>query len=303
MTYSIVARDPGAGLLGVATQSQAFAVGTSVPWAEPGHGLIATQSVAEPFYGELGISLMRGGLTAQEALDALTSIDPHPGRRQLAMVDSTGGIAVYTGDSCIPHAGHVVGEHCCALANMAASERVWPAMAERFEATPGLLPYRLLAALDAAEDEGGDIRGQRSAAIMVVRTDRTGRPWHDRLVDLRVDRHPEAVSELRRLTEFYENYHRAVRGFERALDGSPEEGLELFGQIRAEMLDEPDHLMWRGLAQVAAGRIADATETFAKLRMTAPAFIPLLRRFPDSGFLAEHAEALEQALPEDGEPT
>jgi uncharacterized Ntn-hydrolase superfamily protein len=299
VTYSIVARDPDADLMGVATQSHAFAVGSSVPWAEPGYGLIATQSVAEPFYGELGLSLMRGGLTAQEALDALTSIDPHPARRQLAMVDSVGGIAVYTGDSCIPDAGHLVGRDCCALANMAASEAVWTAMVERFEATTDLLPYRLLAALDAAEEGGGDVRGQRSAAIIVVRTDRTGRPWHDRVVDLRVDRHPEAVSELRRLGEFSENYHRAVRGFEQALDGAPDEGLELFGRIRAEMLEEPDHLMWMGLAQVAADRIDDATETFERLRTVAPGFMPLLRRFPESGFLADHADALERALPED----
>lgn len=297
MTYSIVARDPVAGLMGVATHSQAFAVGSSVPWAQPGFGVIATQSVAEPIYGELGLSLMRGGLTAQECLDALSTIDPHPGRRQLAMVDSLGGIAATTGDSCIPAAGHTTGVECCALANMAAGPQVWEAMVERFEASTGLLPYRLLDALDAAEEAGGDVRGQRSAALMVVRSERTGRPWQDRVVDLRVERHPQAVAELRRLGEFMEGYYLAVRGFERALDGDPEDGLAHFAEVRSDMRDEPDHLMWLGLVQVAAGREGDARATFARLADRAPHFVPLARRFPESGFLAEHAEALDRVLP------
>jgi uncharacterized Ntn-hydrolase superfamily protein len=296
VTYSIVARDRGAGLMGVATHSQAFAVGQSVPWTEAGFGVIATQSVAEPFYGELGLSVMRGGLTAQESMDALKTIDPHPERRQLAMVDAHGGIAAYTGDSCIPEAGHVVSDNSCALANMAASPRVWEAMAERFEATSGHLVFRLMAALEAAEEAGGDVRGQRSAAIEVVRVERTGRPWRDRVADLRVDRHPEAIPELRRHVEFAVSYHQAVRGFEQALDGAPEEGLALFGRIPDEFADEPDHLMWLGLTQVAAGRIDDAAASFGKLRAAAPHFVPLVRRFPESGFLAEHADALDDAL-------
>src|SRR3954452_381536 len=161
VTYSIVARDPASGEMGVATQSQAFAVGSSVPFALPGHGVIATQSMAEPMYGSVGLDLLQGGFTAQEVLTALSSVDPQPERRQVAVLNVTGDLAAYTGRSCVEAAGHLIGEHCVALANMAASAAVWIAMVDRFEASSGPLAQRLLNALQAAEDAGGDFRGCR----------------------------------------------------------------------------------------------------------------------------------------------
>jgi uncharacterized Ntn-hydrolase superfamily protein len=241
MTYSIVARDARTGEMGVASQSQAFAVGSSVPWALPGYGAVATQSMGEPMYGELGLDALRAGLTASEALTALRSIDPHPERRQVAMVDGDGNFAVYTGDGCVPEAGHRQGKGCVALANMVVAEDVWASMVDRFEATRGPLATRLVAALHAAEEAGGDFRGRRSASILVVQAVRTGRPWRDQIVDLRIDEHPDPVKELDRLVTHSARYHQMVEAFERALDGDARAALDrLEGSPVPDPAADPD---------------------------------------------------------------
>jgi uncharacterized Ntn-hydrolase superfamily protein len=291
VTYSIVARDPANGEMGLATQSQAFAVGSSVPWAEPGYGVIATQSVAEPYYGELGLDLLRGGLTAPEALAALRSIDPYPERRQLAMVDAHGGIDVYTGDGCVAEAGHKVSEHCCALANMVVSPDVWAAISEGFASTTGALAHRLVAALEAGEAAGGDLRGQRSAAVTVVRAERTGRPWRDQVVDLRVDDHPEAVAELRRLHDAGDRYHRAVLAFELAIDGDPAGAVDRFDRLDEEHPLEPDMAVWMALALTLAGREDEAGVLVSDLGRTDRRFVDAFARFGSAGLAGEDAIA------------
>jgi uncharacterized Ntn-hydrolase superfamily protein len=277
--------------MGLATQSQAFAVGSSVPWAEPGYGVIATQSVAEPYYGELGLDLLRGGLTAPEALAALRSIDPHPERRQLAMVDAHGGIDVYTGDGCVAEAGHKVSEHCCALANMVVSPDVWAAISEGFASTTGALAHRLVAALEAGEAAGGDLRGQRSAAVTVVRAERTGRPWRDQVVDLRVDDHPEAVAELRRLHDAGDRYHRAVLAFELAIDGDPAGAVDRFDRLDEEHPLEPDMAVWMALALTLAGREDEAGVLVSDLGRTDRRFVDAFARFGSAGLAGEDAIA------------
>jgi uncharacterized Ntn-hydrolase superfamily protein len=151
MTYCIVARDAGEGHMGIATQSQAFSVGSSVSWAAPGHGVVATQSLGEPMYGELGLAGLTAGLTAQQALTALNSVDPHPERRQVAMVDGHGNVAAYTGEACVAAAGHCVGDGCAALGNLVSSPRVWTAMLEAFELTLNGYTAEALAALPDEE--------------------------------------------------------------------------------------------------------------------------------------------------------
>ena len=167
-TYSIVARDPDTGELGVAVQSHWFSVGSIVSWAEPGVGAVATQSIAEPAYGPWLLDRLRGGQAPREALDELLAHDQQARVRQVSVVDSRGAVAVQTGDRCIPYAGHVEGDGFSAQANMMAGPEVWPAMAEAFSASTGPLPRRLLATLDAAEAVGGDVRGRQSAALVVV---------------------------------------------------------------------------------------------------------------------------------------
>lgn len=206
MTYSIVARDPNTGELGVAVQSCYFSVGAVVPWAEAGVGAVATQSFVDPAYGPLGLALMRKGQSAPEALQALVAADPGEAIRQVAMIDALGRVAVHTGAHCLDAAGHCLGEQVSAQANLMARTTVWGAMIERFSKTSGELATRLLAALDAAEAEGGDRRGKQSAAILIVRAQPTGKVWVDRIVDLRVEDHPDPVNELRRLVDLKRLY-------------------------------------------------------------------------------------------------
>jgi uncharacterized Ntn-hydrolase superfamily protein len=206
VTYSIAARDGPPGELGVAVQTRFFAVGQTVPWARPGVGAIATQAFADRRYGATGIELLAAGRSPQEALDELTASDPEAAVRQVGIVAADGRAAAHTGAECVAAAGHVAGDGFSAQANMMRSEDVWPAMADAFTASRAPLPWRLLEALDAAEAAGGDFRGKQSAAILVVRAEPTERPWDDKLLELRVDDHPEPLAELRRLLELADGY-------------------------------------------------------------------------------------------------
>jgi len=293
MTYSIAARDPETGEMGLATQSQAFAVGSSVPWAEPGFGVIATQSIAEPYYGELGLDLLRGGMTAGESLRAMRAVDPHPERRQVVMIDTRGNVAAYTGEGCVAAAGHREGRDCCALANMVVGPEVWHAMVDTFESSVGSLAERLVSALVAAEEAGGDLRGRRSAAVVVVRSRRTGRPWQDQLVDLRVDDHADPVDELCRLVGRSTRYHDVVRAFELAIDGEAERGAAALDDLDPAELTDPDLRLWRGSVLALAGRAGEARACFDALAEGGPQFLEAARRMADAGLFGDPAPVLE----------
>jgi uncharacterized Ntn-hydrolase superfamily protein len=283
--------------MGIACHSQAFAVGSSVPWALPGYGAVATQSMGEPMYGELGLDTLRGGLTAAEALTALRSVDRHPERRQVGMVDGQGNFAAYTGDACVGAAGHRFGKGCVALANMVTSEDVWVAMVESFERSSGRLPDRLVAALHAAEAAGGDIRGERSAAILVVRAERTGRPWRDQIVDIRVDDHPAAVAELSRLVTHSARYHVMVHAFERALDGQVDRAQELLETVEPpDPATEGDLSMWRAVILGLAGRTDAAREQLRELEKASPEFVEAVTRFRTAG-LVDDPTLFDRILP------
>ena len=189
-------------------QTKAFAVGSIVPWAEAGVGAVATQSFSERSYGPLGLELMRAGREPARALAALVAADSQQQVRQVGMVDAEGRAAAHTGEACISEAGHTTGDDFSAQANMMASADVWPAMAEAFAGSVGSLAERLLGALRAAEAAGGDFRGRRTAAMLVVGARPSGRPWDDRVVDLRVDDHDEPLDELGRLVLLSEAYRR-----------------------------------------------------------------------------------------------
>jgi uncharacterized Ntn-hydrolase superfamily protein len=297
VTYSIVARDPRSGEMGVATQTQALAVGASVPWASPGYGVIATQSMGEPMYGELGLDMLRGGLTAPEVLAALRQVDPHPARRQVAMVDTGGEIAVYTGDGCVAEAGHRVADDCAALANMVASPAVWEDMVDAFEAARGPLASRLLEALHAAEAAGGDFRGRRSAALLVVRAERTGRPWQDQVVDLRIDDAEDPLGELDVLLDRSSRYHRVVAALDLAMSGRAEDAcVDLDRMAEEDPHREPDLLMWRALVIGLAGREDAARAAVAELQECAPPFVEALRRFGPAGLVPD-PELLDRIIP------
>ncbi|HRX86066.1 MAG TPA: DUF1028 domain-containing protein [Phycisphaerae bacterium] len=256
-TYSIVARDPQTGQLGVAVQSHWFSVGTVVPWAEAGVGAVATQSFADPSYGPAGLDLMRMGKSAPDALRGLLAADTNREVRQVAMIDAAGRVAAFTGARCIAAAGQVVDADAqfSVQANLMASDAVWPAMAAAYRSAKGDLADRMLAALAAAEQAGGDIRGRQSAALIVVGSKNTGQPWKDRVFDLRVDDHADPVAEISRLVRVARAYQHMNAG-DAALehddfDAANREYTEA-ARLAPQTVEIP---FWQAVTLVSAGRV------------------------------------------------
>jgi uncharacterized Ntn-hydrolase superfamily protein len=295
-TYSIVARDPESGEMGVAVQSHWFAVGTLCPWAEAGVGAIATQSFVNVSLGPRGLDMLRAGRTAQEALDALIAEDAGRDVRQLAIVDAQGNVAVHTGPKCIAAAGHRTGDPFSAQANMMLNEDVWPAMAAAYEASRGLLAERLVAALRGAQAAGGDVRGKQSAALLVVRGEPTGRPWEGRLVDLRVDDHPEPVAEIARLLRVHRAYEHMNRG-DLALEQGDEAGaLDAYRTAEALFPGNLEMRYWHAVALANVGRIEEALPIFASIFARDPNWRTLTERLPAVGVLEVGEQALAKIL-------
>jgi uncharacterized Ntn-hydrolase superfamily protein len=297
-TYSIVALDPETGELGVAVQSHWFSVGTVVPWAEPGVGAVATQSLVDPSYGPLGLQLMRYGRSAPRALAGLLESDTSPQIRQVAMIDAEGRIAAHTGSNCIAAAGHIVDEdeHFSVQANLMARDAVWPAMAEAYRTTEGDLAERMLAALEAAEGEGGDIRGRQSAALLVVAAEPTGRPWSDRRFDLHVEDHPEPLVELRRLVRLQRAYLHMNEGDLAIEEGDHERANEEYTaaeQFAPQIVEIP---FWRAVTLVGAGEIDAALPIFRRVFEREPVWADLVPRLVDSGFLPDDQAAIQRIL-------
>ena len=202
-TFSIIAFDPETGALGVAVQSRFLAVGSVVPWARAGVGAVATQALANFNYGPRGLQLLSRGKTAAETVEALISADEEREHRQLGVVDAAGRAATFTGGECFEWAGGVTGEHYAAQGNILVGWETVEALAKTFEDTPGDLAGRLLAALEAGQAAGGDSRGKQSAALLVVREGGGYGGDNDRVVDLRVDDHPEPIRELLRIRDLH----------------------------------------------------------------------------------------------------
>jgi uncharacterized Ntn-hydrolase superfamily protein len=261
-TYSIVARDPDSGQLGVAVQSHWFAVGSLVPWAQAGVGAVATQSFVDVRYGVGGLQLMAQGLPAETALKHLLAADPNPAVRQVGMIDARGRIAQHTGEHCIQHAGHLAGKGFAVQANLMAAAGVPEAMARAYEATQGPLAERLLAALEAAQALGGDLRGKQSAAIRVVRGRPGVRPWEDTLVDLHVEDHPTPLLELRRLLRLDTAYRQMNLGDHALEAGDIEGALAHYGQAEALAPNNLEMKFWHAVSLVNAGRIDAAMPLF-----------------------------------------
>jgi len=277
VTYSIVARDPDTGELGVAVQSHWFSVGSIVTWARPGIGAVATQANAEVSYGPRALSLLAQGVPAPDALERLVAADPGGHSRQVAVIDTAGRVGVHTGPSCIAYAGHVTGDGVSCQANIMVSERVWPAMLEAFTATSGSLPGRLLTALEAAEREGGDLRGRQSAAILVVPAD--GEPWRT-LVSVRVEDHPEPLRELRRLVALNDAYALAGSADELLNQGRLAEAASLYMQASEQAPGNHELLFWAGLGMAGAGDLDAGVARVREAIALQPAWRELLARLP-----------------------
>jgi uncharacterized Ntn-hydrolase superfamily protein len=295
-TFSIVARDPATGELGVAVQSHWFSVGPIVPWAEAGVGAVATQSFVDPSYGKLGLDLMRSGKSAPDALRSLLAGDDGRDVRQVAMIDSQGRVDAWTGKNDIQAAGHFVGKNFSVQANLMANDKVWPAMARAFENTKGDLADRMLAALDAAQAVGGDIRGRQSAALIVVTGKPTGQAWKDRTFDLRVDDSPEPLQELRRLVTLGRAYNHMNAG-DLAVEHKDNEGaLREYSAAEKLVPDNAEMIYWHAVALVNMGRVDESLPLFRKVFAMDKNWATLTPRLPKSGLLPDDPKLIERIL-------
>lgn len=293
-TYSIVARDPESGQLGVAVQSHWFSVGSLVPWAQAGVGAIATQSFVEVRYGTSGLDLMASGLSAQRTLNALLAADANPGVRQVAMIDSGGQVAVHTGENCIQYAGHLAGNNFSVQSNLMIKPGVPQAMAEAFQQATGPLAERMLAALEAAQSAGGDLRGRQSAAILVVSGKASARPWEDRLVDLHVEDNPQPLKELKRLLILNTAYEHMNQGDHALESGNIDAALEEYGQAEALQPVNLEMKFWHAVSLVNAGRTDAATPIFAEIFREDERWRELVPRLVQAGLLDADEGVLER---------
>lgn len=296
MTYSIVARDPDTGQIGVAVQSHFFSVGPIVPWAKPGVGAVATQAHAEVSYGPRGLELMGDGTPAGRALGVLVLGDKQADRRQVAMVDSMGRVAAHTGDLCIAEAGDRQGEGVSVQANMMSKPTVPDAMLKAYESTDGDLADRMLAALDAAEAEGGDIRGRQSAAMVIVKGRSSGKPWADRIVDLRVEDHPEPLIELRRLVVMRRAYDAVDRAEEAGIRGDMETAAREYAAADEGAGENVEPSFWAGVSLAAAGQEEAARGLLAKSFAKHDGWKELLRRLPAADMFPDDPDLIERLI-------
>jgi len=295
-TYSIVARDAATGQLGVAVQSHWFSVGSLVLWAEPGIGAVATQSFVDPNYGPLGLQLMRAGKDASQALAALLAIDDHANVRQVGMVDADGVVANHTGANAIDEHCELAGDNYTVQANLMWKATVCDAMVAAFESGEGDLAERMMLALEAAEGEGGDVRGKQSAAMLVVSGDATLPPWGGRVVDLRVEDLAEPLVELRRLLTMARAYKLMNDGDEHMTVGAIEEAVEAYAAAEALVPDSHEMIFWHAATLAGAGRVDESLPLFARAFAMWPKWRELVPRLPASGLLPDDAELLDKIL-------
>jgi uncharacterized Ntn-hydrolase superfamily protein len=295
-TFSIVARDSVTGDMGVAVQSHWFSVGPVVPWAKAGVGAVATQSLVLVSYGPLGLELMEDGMTASEALDKLLEDDAHAAVRQVAMVDGEGNVAVHTGDSCIAYASDHAGEGYSVQANMMLTDKVVPAMAKAFEAAKGNLADRMIAALEAGQAAGGDIRGRQSAAIIVVRGVPTEEPWSDTIMNLRVEDNPDPIAELKRLVKLQRAYDLETAGDDAMAEGDLKAAEKAYGGAAALAPDNLELAFWQGVSLINVGRDADGIKILQPVVAKDANWKELLKRLPAAGLLRVPKDRLDKIL-------
>jgi len=295
-TYSIVAYDKVTGQLGAAVQSHWFSVGSIVPWAESGVGAVVTQSFVEVSYGPLGLNLLKAGKSAQQALTALVSVDKNEAVRQVAMVDAQGRAAAHTGKGCIPEAGQYVGEGFSCQANMMLKNTVWHAMAQAYKNTQGELADKLLAALEAADQEGGDIRGKQSAALIVVSGKSSGVWWKDRVYDLRVEDHSEPVQELKRLLKLNKAYLHMNQGDEFLTNNKIPEAMHAYTQAMNMFPDNAEMIFWPAVTLASIGRVEESLPLFKKVFAMDTNWAIMLQRLPQVGQFPKDKKLMQTIL-------
>ena len=295
-TFSIVARDPVTGEMGVAVQSHWFSVGPLVPWAEGGVGAVATQSFVDMSYGPRGLALMRQGLSAPEALAKLLAEDSERDVRQVAMVDAQGRVAVHTGAKCIAGAGDTTGDGFTCQANLMQNDRVWGAMARAFASAKGDLADRMLAALEGGQAAGGDVRGRQSAAILIVKGETSDRPWNDKVLELRVEDHPEPIRELARLVRLRRAYDQADLG-DRELAAHRVEAAKAAYARASELAPGNEELLfWKAAGLYKSGEAKEALPLFRRVFRVRPDWALVVPRLSGLDILAGSPEEFALAV-------
>jgi uncharacterized Ntn-hydrolase superfamily protein len=279
-TFSIVARDPETGEMGVAVQSHWFSVGSIVSWAEAGAGAIATQSFVNVSFGPRGLELLRSGKSAQDVLHDLIASDSGRDFRQLAVIDSKGRAASYTGKKCIVAAGNFVGDNFSVQANMMLNDKVWPAMANAFKQAKGPLAERMLAALEAGQSVGGDIRGKQSSALVVVKGKSTGKIWEDRLIDLRVEDNADPIAEIKRVLKLYRAYEFMNHG-DLAVEKNDVKGaMENYGNAEKLFPDNLEMKYWHAVSLANTGLVKESLPIFKEVFKSDANWAILTERLP-----------------------
>jgi uncharacterized Ntn-hydrolase superfamily protein len=295
-TYSIVARDPETGEMGVAVQSHWFSVGSIVTWGEAGVGVVATQSFVNPAFGPDGLAILKSGMTADQVVDKLIADDEGKDLRQLAIIDVNGNVKSYTGKNCIPAAGNIVGKNYSVQANLMLNERVPAAMSKSFEESTGPLAERLIKALFAAQEVGGDIRGKQSAAILVVKGKSTGKVWEDREIDLRVEDSPEPLKELSRLLKVHRAYDHMNAGDLAVEKGDMQLAMKEYSTAEEMFPDNEEMKFWHATSLVNIGRLEEALPIFKEVFEKNKNYKILIPRLVPIGQLKVNDEELQRIL-------
>lgn len=296
-TYSIVARDPNTGDMAVGVQSHWFSVGSIVSWGEAGVGVVATQSFVNPAYGQKGLQLLKEGKSPQEALDKLLEEDQGREVRQVAILDARGRAAVHTGKKCIQYAGHSAKQDYSVQANMMLNASVWPAMAQAFEENSQLpLPERVLAVLQAAESQGGDIRGRQSAVLLVVKGVASDQPWNGEIMNLQVADHADPLAELSRLLKVHRAYELMNQG-DLAIENSDMAGAAAFyGQAQQMFPDNMEMKYWHAITLANNAQFSQAQEILSAIFQKDPRWKLLTQRLPEVGLLTVPEAELRKIL-------
>ena len=295
-TFSIVAIDKEAGEMGVAVQSHWFSVGSIVAWAEPGVGAIATQSLVNVSFGPRGLELLKSGKMPQEVLQELLNSDDGQAFRQVSIINTNGDVSTHTGEKCIADASHITGDGYSVQANMMLNDKVVPAMSEAFKNSTGPLAERMIEALKAAQKAGGDIRGQQAASLLIVKTKSTGKIWEDRLIDLRVEDHPEAVNEIARLLKVFRAYEHMNNG-DLAIEKNNEEmALQEYHAAQEMFPDNLEMQYWTAVSLANIGKIDDALDIFKTVFRTDRNWHTLTSRIVENGMLKVSETDLKKIL-------
>ena len=284
-TYSIVARDSVTGEMGVAVQSHWFSVGSIVSWGEAGVGVVATQSFVNPSFGIKGLELLKSGKSPQEAVDELIAADDGRDVRQLAILDVKGRSASYTGKNCIPEAGSIAKDNYSVQANMMLTDKVWGAMSEAFENSAGPLAERMITALEAAQNAGGDIRGQQSACLLIVKGEATGNPWEDKFIDLRVDDHTEAVKEIKRLLKVYRAYEHMNKGDLAIEKNDMDLAMNEYSTAEEMFPENLEMKFWHAVTLANTGKVNESLPMFTEVFLKDNNWRILFGRLKPSGLL------------------